>query len=136
LGSGNNWVRKTYYNSIASISGGIINIFILYFFIKIGGIVVAAIGFTSGSIIQAILLLYTSQKNHFIPYSNFNLLISFILLTGYSLVPYFSFQYLGLFSFIAIQFFVGVAILGVMYFTIFTLDERRKIVNLVGLRTI
>ena len=135
IGSGNSWARKTYYNSIASISGGIINILILYFFIKTGGIVMVAIGFTLGAIMQAMLLLYTSQKNHFIPFSNNNLLITFILLTGYSLVSYYSFNAFSLFGFIAMQIIVGVVILGIMYFTLFSLDGRKGINIILGLKT-
>lgn len=129
IGSGNNWVRKTYYNSIASISGGIINILILYFFIKTGGVVVAAIGFTLGSIIQAILLLLTAQRNHYISYSITNLLLSLILLLGYSLISYYSFQSLNLFSFMAIHFLVGIVILVVMYYIILNADERKTCMN-------
>jgi O-antigen/teichoic acid export membrane protein len=136
LGSGNNWVRKTYYNSIASISGGIINIFILYFFIKTGGLFIVAVGFTAGSVIQAILLLYTAQKNHFIPYSMKNLLLSLILLLSYSLLPYFSFQYFSLFSFMAIQFLVGIVILTLMFYMIMNVNERKMIIKFVGINSI
>lgn len=129
LGSGNNWVRKTYYNSFASISGGIINIFILYFFIKTGGIVVAAIGFTLGVIMQAALLLYTSQKNHFIPYSNFNLLISFVLLAGYSFVPYYSFNAFNIVEFMMIVGSIGLMMLSVLFFILLNENERSKILK-------
>jgi O-antigen/teichoic acid export membrane protein len=129
IGSGNNWVRKTYYNSIASISGGIINILILYYFIKTFGIVVAAIGFAMGSIIQAILLLFTAQRNHYIPYSITNLLLTLFLLLGYSLIPYYSFQSLNLFSFMITHFLVGIVIMVAMYYIILNDDERKVCMN-------
>jgi O-antigen/teichoic acid export membrane protein len=135
LSSGNNWERKTYFNSLASIAGGIINIFILYFFINAGGVLLAATGFTIGAIIQAFLLLCTSQKNHFIPYSNVKILFSLSLLVVYSISTYCSYFAFSVYDFVAFQLFMGAAVLGIMYFTLFSADERTKMLKLLEFRT-
>ena len=124
LAAGNNWDRKTYFNSIASIAGGVANFLLLYFFIKTGGIIIAAVGFTLGMIIQVGLLLYTSQKNHYIPYSYINLIITLILLTGYSLVSYYLYNAHGVSGFLLFQLPIGILIIRTMYFTFFNPKDR------------
>lgn len=127
LGAGNNWARKTYHNSFASLTGGVINITIIYLLIEAGGIVTVAAAFTVSAIIQAWVFLYTAQKNHFIPYSNINLLITLGLLSGYSILSYFSFNAFSILTFFSIQIAGGIGMLGVMYFTFFKLSERNLI---------
>ena len=129
ISSGNSWERKTYYNSIASISSGITNLLFLHFFIKTGGLIIAAIGFTLGSIVQVSLLLYTSQKNHFIPYSYKSLLSTFSMLIVYAFISYQSYSHLNLYGFILMVTITGILISCVMYFSFFKVDERKEIVD-------
>lgn len=68
---GNGWVRKTYLNSIGSLSGGIFVLIITYYYINILGIKAAAIGQLIGFIVSFFVTIYFAQRNININYSKF-----------------------------------------------------------------
>jgi len=87
IGVGNHIVKKTYYITIGSFTGGIVNVFFLYLTVYHLGIISAAISFVLGSITTFIIVLLSAQKNRFIPYNYFHLiLVSFILIFTNSIV--------------------------------------------------
>lgn len=66
---GNGWVRKTYLNSIGSLSGGVLVLWVTYFFINSIGIKAAAIGQLIGFMCNFFITMYFAQKNVRIEYS-------------------------------------------------------------------
>lgn len=84
IGTGNGWVRKTYLNSIGSLTGGIFVLVITFYYITILGIKAAAIGQLMGFIISFFITMYFSQRNVYIKYNYlvilFALSISFFII--------------------------------------------------------
>ncbi|RZV12707.1 lipopolysaccharide biosynthesis protein [Aliarcobacter butzleri] len=76
---GNGWVRKTYLNSIGSLSGGIFVLLITYYYINLIGIKAAAIGQLIGFIVSFFVTMYFAQKNINIAYSKYTLIIVIFL---------------------------------------------------------
>lgn len=76
---GNGWVRKTYLNSIGSLSGGIFVLLITYYYINLIGIKAAAIGQLIGFIVSFFVTMYFAQKNINIAYSKYILIIVIFL---------------------------------------------------------
>lgn len=75
----NGWVRKTYLNSIGSLSGGIFVLLITYYYINLIGIKAAAIGQLIGFIVSFFITMYFAQKNINIAYSKYTLIIMIFL---------------------------------------------------------
>ena len=113
LGSGNNWERKTYYNSIGSITGGLISITILYFWIEQGGLLAASVALLVGSLVKVFLSLATSQRNHYIGYSYSSLLALCIVTIIYACFCYLVFIYINVawWQLSIIYFCVGITIM-------------------------
>lgn len=91
VAAGNNWERKTYYNSIGSIIAGVISVLILSVWIKDGGIFLASIVLLVGSIVKSGIILITAQRNHPIPYLMRHLLFVVIMTSAFAYFSYFSF---------------------------------------------
>lgn len=89
--SGNNWSKKTYYNSIGSILSGIIVVFFLWIGNEKYGLLLASISLLIGSILNSFFVLLTSQINHLIPYSYFKILGSLLLTLSFTFTSYFIF---------------------------------------------
>ena len=69
LAAGNAWVRKTYYNTWGSLAGGALNVVLLWLFIESFGLPLVALSYWVSTIVKVILTMATSQRNHYIPYS-------------------------------------------------------------------
>jgi O-antigen/teichoic acid export membrane protein len=131
--SGNNWSRKTYYNSLGSLAGGLSVVLILWFWIEIYGLLIAAISLLVGSIIKSLLILYTSQKNHRIPFSISNIIWSLLLTISFSLISYYFFE-IQLFSFLKqsiIILVIGLLLLIILIIKVFKIYNYKRIRELI-----
>lgn len=81
---GNGWVRKTYLNSIGSLSGGIFVLLITYYYINLIGVKASAIGQLIGFIVSFFITMYFSQKNVYIKYNY--LVILFVLSISFFII--------------------------------------------------
>lgn len=130
LGLGNNWERKTYYNTFGNICAAAITLIILYFGISKGGIFIAAVALLIGSLIRAILILITSQYNHRIPYSYFKIGIVMLFSSIYGTISYIIFSILHYkgFEFVIIMLTIGILMLFAMYLILLNKYEKEKTV--------
>lgn len=92
VASGNNWVRKTYYNMIGSIAAAIVSLTFLYFYIENGGLLIVAVTLSVVSIIKTIINYFTAQHNHRIPYSISRISLFLIISSSYAMGSYFLFE--------------------------------------------
>ena len=96
---------------------------------RCGGIVVVAAGFMLGLMVQAILLLYTSQKNHFIPYSYSGLFLTMIVSTVFAFGSLLVFNTFNPVEFMMIAGSIGLMMLSVLFFILLNENERTKILK-------
>ena len=76
---GNGWVRKTYLNSIGSLSGGIFVLIITYYYINILGIKAAAIAQLIGFIVSFFVTIYFAQRNVRIKFSFYTIFLGIMI---------------------------------------------------------
>ena len=68
LAAGNGWERKTYWNGIGFSLGVIVNLSILFVTAPKFGLITAGYTYLGGTLISAIVVFYTAQISHKIPY--------------------------------------------------------------------
>ena len=68
LASGNGWERKTYWNGIGFSLGVIVNLSVLFFTAPKFGLITAGYTYLGGTLTAVIIVFYTAQINHKIPY--------------------------------------------------------------------
>ena len=80
VSSGNAWVKKTYFDLIATICGSIIGILIMFLYVKTYKLHAIALGEFSAALISFIFTLYFAQRNIRISY-NYILILLFMVFT-------------------------------------------------------
>ena len=78
LASGNAWARRTAYNSLGSILGGLTSAIVLWFWVERGGAVAAAGSLLLGNLVKVVVTLVFAQRHHHIPYENKSLFLSIV----------------------------------------------------------
>lgn len=134
LAAGNSWSRKTYYNSFGSIIAGLVAVAILWIGIGRWGLIVAPAALFISSIIKSILILWTAQLNHKIPYSYRNLSVMIFSTMSFSLISYFIFKNDTLTMFISSisVLSAGLVIFIPIFMIVLTSKQRKKVFKLVS----
>lgn len=78
--AGNFWARKTAYNAVAIIAADALSIALLWWGTSKYGLLLVSIVFLASKAVGSLALLWTSQRNHYIPYS-MRAIVSLIVLS-------------------------------------------------------
>jgi O-antigen/teichoic acid export membrane protein len=134
LAAGNSWSRKTYYNSLGSIIAGLVAVGILWIGIGRWGLIVAPVALLVSSIVRSMIILWTAQLNHKIPYSYTNILVMIFSTLSFSLLSYLIFKddSLTILLSSASVLFIGLLFFIVIFMVVFTSSQRRKVFKLVN----
>jgi len=126
LAAGNNWERKTYYNTLGSVVGGVVAVALLWWGIGRFGLPIVALSFYAGMVTKAMLILWTAQYNHPIPYSKRSIGVVLVASLLYSIICYGFIERitLDLVSTTAVCLLIGVTLVMIMWFTILRPGER------------
>jgi O-antigen/teichoic acid export membrane protein len=82
LAIGNDIVKKTYWINVGTFAGMACNLLGLYLTISRFGLAAAAVWFAFGNLVMNVLLLWTSQRNHWIPYNYYRYAFLVMFLGG------------------------------------------------------
>jgi O-antigen/teichoic acid export membrane protein len=98
VASGNAWERKTYYNTYGSLTAASISIVLLYLFIDQGGIIIVTLILVLAALIKSGINLMTSQRNHPMPYSYSNIIITVMISVLFAFISHFLYDSSQLFN--------------------------------------
>jgi len=123
---GNNWERKTYFNSFGSIAASLLNLALLFWGTARFGLPLVACAAFLTAIVKGLLILLTSQRNHHIPYSKRVIAASMIASGIYAFLPYWLLSYTGatILCCTAMYFVSGVGILLAIWNFALGIDDR------------
>jgi O-antigen/teichoic acid export membrane protein len=131
LAAGNSWERKTYFNTLGSLAGGIVTIGLLFWGIDRYGLQIVALAFWMGTVVKALLIYWTAQNNHFIPYSRRAISIALIATFSFSLLCYGIAIYsaMNFISLMAAIFIFGCIFLAIMWISLLSFEERKIVTS-------
>ena len=129
LSVGNNWARKTYYNTFGYLGGGLLSVGILYYAIDAFQLFAAAGAFLLCMIVTAYMVFWTAQKNHRIPYASSLLHVMAILSLALFAIPFLASRWNIVRIWIMNLSFLIVGITGLMilWWRYYSVEERRVI---------
>jgi O-antigen/teichoic acid export membrane protein len=129
LAAGNSWERKTYYNTAGSLTGGLVTVVLLWWGIGRFGLPIVAFSFWMGTVVKIMLILWTAQRNHHIPYSQRAIGMTLILSLSYAVMCYAlaEFTFLALIPMAMACFLIGCILQAAMWFTMLRPREKSLI---------
>lgn len=133
LSSGNNWARKTYYNTYGNLIAAAVSIALLWWGTRAYGLFLVTLTFVIASSIKSTLVLYTSQSNHYMPFSKVSIATAIIGHSVYVLFAYYLLQHsdLSLPVLMVTLLASGAALLGGMWLLVLRTDSRNWLFRLV-----
>jgi len=131
LAAGNAWSRKTYYNTLGCLVGGLLNVVLLWWGLGRFGLVAVAGAFLAGTITKALLALWTAQRTHYIPFSNTAIAIMLVITVSYSAFSYWLAVAggLGVVETAFISLGAGVVCIAFLWIVLLKTEEKRWLVS-------
>ena len=130
--SGNNWERKTYCNMYGNLLALATGIALLWWGTSKYGLVLVTGSFVIASLIKSMVVLYTAQCNHRIPFSMLGVCSAIVVFLLYSLLSYGLAEYasLSLWLLIPVYFLIGSLFMLAMWFIILRNESKAWIASL------
>jgi len=86
--SGNNWARKTYYNTIGNLIAALAAVGLLWWGTERFGLIHVTCAYAVVAVLKNQLVLYTSQRNHYMPFAHGTILATISVYIAYVLAVY------------------------------------------------
>ncbi len=134
LGAGNNWARKTWYNTISILASCAVSLAMLYFGTRRYGMPLVAASLLAGSLIKATLIGLTSQRNHYIPFARKPIYAAVAVTFLHAAGSYFVYEHMRPYNWVFhVRVFLALTIfLGIAWHLILPAPSRQAVLNYVN----